>query len=85
MGEGRRRRQALHRAGAAGDSGLAARNASFESLHTEGNAPVLVTGKAVGEKIGTGVVRVITNAADLREFRPAKCWSPVPPARTGSR
>ncbi|HEX3994276.1 MAG TPA: phosphoenolpyruvate synthase, partial [Acetobacteraceae bacterium] len=58
----------------------------FESYRLTGNAPVLVRGKAVGEKIGTGVVRVITKAADLKEFQPGEVlvasatspdWEPV--------
>jgi pyruvate, water dikinase len=58
----------------------------FESYTLTGNAPVLVRGKAVGEKIGTGVVRVITKAAALREFQPGEVlvasatspdWEPV--------
>ncbi len=58
----------------------------FESYTLKGSAPVLVRGKAVGEKIGTGVVRVITKAADLREFQPGEVlvasatspdWEPV--------
>ncbi len=47
---------------------------------------MLVRGKAVGEKIGAGVVRVIASAADLRAFRPGEVlvasatspdWEPV--------
>ena len=58
----------------------------YESHRLTGSAPVLVRGKAVGEKIGTGMVRVITKAADLREFRPGEVlvasatspdWEPV--------
>ena len=39
-------------------------------------ASSLVSGKAVGEKIGTGTVRVIHDTEDLRASGPARCWSP---------
>jgi pyruvate,water dikinase len=54
------------------------------TLQTRG--PVLVTGRAVGEKIATGVVRVVTSAKDLEIFRPGEVlvaaatnpdWEPV--------
>jgi pyruvate,water dikinase len=54
------------------------------SLRAEGQA--LVTGKAVGEKIATGTVRVIHDAGDLQTFRPGEVlvaeqtspdWEPV--------
>lgn len=35
-------------------------------------APVLLEGRAVGERIGRGVVRVIQSAANLREFQPGE-------------
>jgi pyruvate,water dikinase len=58
----------------------------FETYTLKGTAPVLVRGKAVGEKIGTGLVRVITSTADLRFFKPGEVlvasstspdWEPV--------
>jgi len=58
----------------------------FESYRLTGSAPVLVRGKAVGEKIGTGIVRVIAKAADLGTFQPGEVlvasatspdWEPV--------
>jgi len=58
----------------------------FETYTLKGTAPVLARGKAVGEKIGTGLVRVITSAADLRFFKPGEVlvasstspdWEPV--------
>lgn len=39
-------------------------------LKTKG--PVLLEGRAVGERIGRGPVRVIQNAANLREFQPGE-------------
>ena len=58
----------------------------FESYTLTGTAPVLARGKAVGEKIGTGIVRVVSDAAGLRDFRPGEVlvasatspdWEPV--------
>ena len=41
----------------------------LETYTLKGEGPVLATGKAVGEKIGTGKVRVITSADDLHKFQ----------------
>ena len=58
----------------------------FESYTLTGKGTVLVSGKAVGEKIGAGVVRVISKAEELAEFRPGEVlvasstspdWEPV--------
>jgi pyruvate,water dikinase len=59
---------------------------AFESYTLTGTGKVLVSGKAVGEKIGDGVVRVIANADELKTFRPGEVlvagytspdWEPV--------
>ncbi len=58
----------------------------FESYALKGEGKVLVTGKAVGEKIGTGIVRVINTTEELRSFKPGEVlvasftspdWEPV--------
>jgi pyruvate,water dikinase len=58
----------------------------FESYALKGDGKILVTGKAVGEKIGTGVVRVIKSGEELRDFKPGEVlvasftspdWEPV--------
>jgi pyruvate, water dikinase len=58
----------------------------FESYALTGEGAVLVSGKAVGEKIGTGVVRVVLGTDDLRAFQPGEVlvasatspdWEPV--------
>jgi len=58
----------------------------FESYTLTGSGKLLVSGKAVGEKIGTGIVRVIHDPDHLREFRPGEVlvasstspdWEPV--------
>jgi pyruvate,water dikinase len=58
----------------------------FESYTLTGSGKLLVSGKAVGEKIGTGVVRVILDPAHLQDFRPGEVlvasstspdWEPV--------
>ena len=60
--------------------------AVLETYMLKGSGPVLVNGKAVGEKIGVGMVRVVTSAADLQAFRPGEVlvatstspdWEPV--------
>ena len=59
---------------------------SFETFALKGSGPVLVTGRAVGEKIAAGAVRVIGGKQDLAEFRPGEVlvaeatspdWEPV--------
>ncbi len=58
----------------------------LETYTLKGSGRALATGKAVGEKISVGVVRVIQDAADLRTFRPGEVlvarstspdWEPV--------
>jgi pyruvate,water dikinase len=60
--------------------------ASFETYRLTGSAPVLTVGRAVGEKIASGVVRVVASARDLSSFRPGEVlvasnttpdWQPV--------
>ena len=81
------RRRALHRPGAAGDRGFPAACAGIRDLCAEGQRPgPVVTGRAVGEKIASGPVRIIgEHPATSRPSRPATCWWRRPPARTGSR
>ncbi len=59
---------------------------SFESQSLKGSAPVLVVGRAVGERIASGPVRVIRATADLAAFRAGEVlvaettspdWEPV--------
>ena len=59
---------------------------SFETYTLKATGPVLVSGKAVGEKIANGTVRVIDNPRHLRDFRPGEVlvadttspdWEPV--------
>jgi pyruvate,water dikinase len=65
------------------------RKAAFESFRLKGAGAALaalVTGKAVGERIGVGPVRVVRGPGDLRAFRPGEVlvasvtnpdWEPV--------
>ena len=85
MGEGWRGWPALYPAGAAGDDRLAARAGQLRNLCVEASGPVLVTGRAVGEKIASGIVRVIGGPAIWPHSRPARCWLRRPPAPIGSR
>jgi pyruvate, water dikinase len=57
---------------------------SFDTYSLKGSGPVLVTGRAVGEKVAVGPVRVVTD--DLASFRPGEVlvaestspdWEPV--------
>ncbi len=59
---------------------------SFETFALKGDGRVLVSGRAVGEKIAAGTVRVVGDKADLAEFRPGEVlvaestspdWEPV--------
>lgn len=59
---------------------------SFETQSLKGSGPVLVVGRAVGEQIASGPVRVIAAASDLAAFRPGEVlvaettspdWEPV--------
>jgi pyruvate, water dikinase len=58
----------------------------LETYSLKGSGAVLAIGKAVGEKIGVGAVRVIERTEDLRAFRPGEVlvarstspdWEPV--------
>ena len=58
----------------------------IETYSLKGHGPVLVTGRAVGEKIAAGRVRVIRGARDLAAFKPGEIlvapatspdWEPV--------
>lgn len=59
---------------------------AFESFTLKGRGPVLVTGRAVGEKIAAGPARIIKDAHQLSSFQPGEVlvadttspdWEPV--------
>jgi pyruvate,water dikinase len=59
---------------------------AFETFALKAGGPVLVTGRAVGEKIASGTVRLVAGARDLAAFRPGEVlvaeatspdWEPV--------
>jgi pyruvate,water dikinase len=59
---------------------------TLENYVLEGSGPLLVTGRAVGEKIAAGRARKVANARDLAAFRPGEVlvasvtspdWEPV--------
>jgi pyruvate,water dikinase len=59
---------------------------AFESFSLQGSGPVLVTGRAVGEKIAVGLAHVIRDKHALESFRPGEVlvadtttpdWEPV--------
>jgi pyruvate, water dikinase len=58
----------------------------LEQYRLREHGPVLATGRSVGSRIATGTVRVIPNAADLRQFQPGEIlvtdktdpdWEPI--------
>jgi pyruvate, water dikinase len=58
----------------------------FETYTLTGSGTLILSGKAVGEKIGTGIVRVINGTEDLHSFQPGEVlvasstspdWEPV--------
>ncbi|HUI20982.1 MAG TPA: phosphoenolpyruvate synthase [Methylocella sp.] len=58
----------------------------FETYTLRGSGTLLLSGKAIGEKIGTGIVRIINGTEDLRTFQPGEVlvasstspdWEPV--------
>jgi pyruvate,water dikinase len=62
------------------------RSGTFETFTLKGTGPVLLVGRAVGEKVASGLVRRIRDAADLARFRPGEIlvaettspdWEPV--------
>ncbi len=59
---------------------------AFETYALKGTGPILATGHAVGEKIGSGTVRIVGDLHDLAAFRPGEVlvsetttpdWEPV--------
>src|SRR5581483_10535031 len=58
----------------------------LEEFRLQGTAPVLITGRAVGSRVGIGTVRVIPDASRIAEFKPGDVlvtdnttpdWEPV--------
>lgn len=61
-------------------------NNVLQNYKLDTNADVLITGRAVGEKIGAGISRVILNVSDIDRFRPGEVlvtnktdpdWEPI--------
>jgi pyruvate,water dikinase len=38
---------------------------------------VLAEGRAIGQKIGAGQVRIIKDVSEMDKVQPATCWSPT--------
>jgi pyruvate,water dikinase len=58
----------------------------LEQYHLRGRGRILATGRSIGSKIAAGTVRIIPNAADLRQFQPREVlvtdktdpdWEPI--------
>ena len=59
---------------------------AFETYALKGSAEPVVTGRAIGERIASGPVRIIGSTRRPRRLpEPATCWWRRPRARTGSR
>jgi pyruvate,water dikinase len=43
----------------------------------KGTGTVLAEGRAIGQKIGTGPVRIVHNITEMDRCSPATCWSPT--------
>ncbi len=67
VGPRRRRRQALHPAGAPRDGEVAAvgRRAICAATGSSRTSKVLASGRAIGQKIGQGAVRLVKSAAEM--------------------
>jgi pyruvate,water dikinase len=86
MGQGWRGRRALHRQARPETVASQRSPTAFESYSLTGTGPVPAVGRAVGEKIACGKVRVIAAARDLTNFNPGEVlvaeatspdWEPV--------
>ncbi len=59
---------------------------AFETYALKATGTVLATGRAVGEKIASGLVRVVKDGQRPRRLsRRARCWLPRRRAPIGSR
>ena len=81
VGQGRQRRQALHPAGPARDGEEPGRRQGRAALQAQGRPrknAVLAEGRAIGQKIGTGPVRLVAqHRPRWTACSPATCWSPT--------
>ena len=69
MGPRRQRRQALHPAGAARNGEVARGRQSLRRYRLKSHAEPLATGRAIGQKIGQGTVRLIKSSAEMDRVR----------------
>ena len=65
--------------------GEAPRKRHCGPLSAEGHAELLATGRAIGQKIGTGHGAARQVVAEMERVPTATCSSPRSPIRTGSR
>jgi pyruvate, water dikinase len=85
-GAGRRRRQALHPAGAPGNGEGAGKRRYAARYRLKKRGEVLVSGRAIGQKIGSGTVRLVKRAPPRWTVQPGDVlvtdmtdpdWEPV--------
>ena len=50
---------------------------TIERYRMTARGEVLVEGRAIGQKIGAGEVRVLSSPESMHEFIPARCWWPT--------
>jgi pyruvate,water dikinase len=86
VGQGRHRRQALHPAGAPRDREEPGRRQAEHRYKLKGTGTVLAEGRAIGQKIGTGPVRIVHNISEMDKVQPGDVlvtdmtdpnWEPV--------
>ena len=86
MGQGRARRPVLHPPGTAGDREVTPVPARVQRYRIRERGPVFVEGRAIGQKIGAGAVRVLHSVAEMHLFNPGEVlvadmtdpdWEPI--------
>jgi pyruvate,water dikinase len=66
VGQGRRRRQAVHPAGASGNREVAAESQQCrKAFKLKQHSKVIVSGRAIGQKIATGPVRIVPTLREM--------------------
>ena len=78
VGQGRRGRQAVHPASSPGNREVAkSRVDTLRRYRLKNKSAVLVEGRAIGQKVGQGVVRLIRTPPRWIASSRAMCWSPT--------
>ena len=59
--------------------------AHLERFVVGSHGRTITEGRAVGDRVASGRVRVVAHPDDLAAFRPERSWWPTPRPRTGNR